>query len=372
MSLLPRGAISPARIQYAIAGTGQESEDEKTSASLLEISFGINDMGDPLPIGVLAADLLVVPPCLHTDKNFATHLSCLADAGTPNAAIILAASSNSEHIASILKGKGFELVFDLHNSVALFERCSPEPANKDIHGVTDDTLVERGLVIIEPPGSTDATRSFCRDLQANLSDQGYNVSVTTLARVGTSTASELEDSIYISLLELIEPILSTLSEPIFHSFRKLVLNSKRLLWITAGDNPAMGIVDGIRRTVRNEVAGIKFQVLHLSALETALYCGPRLVCRIITANTKDDEFRERDGMLEVARIFNSVEGNEGVRHCLEDSIRVQSLKHHEDALRLTILKPGLLDSLTFITDDRMKVPLAATEIEVEIKATGVK
>jgi zearalenone synthase (highly reducing iterative type I polyketide synthase) len=372
MSLLPCGTISPARIQYAIVGTGQDSVDDVTSASLLENSFNIGDLGNPLPAGALAADLLVIPPCVHTDKDLATHLGRLTDLGSPNAALILAASSNSKHLASVLEGKGFETVFDLHDSVALFKRCLPEQANRDFHGVTNGTLVERGLVIIEPPDSTGTTRSFCGDLQANLSDRGYTVSVTTLTKISTSAASELGGSIYISLLELNEPILSTLSEPVFHSFRKLVLNSKRLLWITAGDDPAMGVVDGIRRTVRNEVAGIKFQVLHLSNLETALCCGPRLACRIITGNTKDDEFRERNGMLEVARIFNSVEGNECIRHCLEDSVRVQSLKHHEDALRLTILKPGLLDTLTFIADDRMKVPLAETEIEVEIKATGVR
>lgn len=61
-----------------------------------------------------------------------------------------------------------------------------------------------------------------------------------------------------------------LSEPDFHSVRKLPPNSDRLVWITAGNNASMGVVDGIRRTMRSEVAGLKFQILHPSNLETAL------------------------------------------------------------------------------------------------------
>lgn len=100
--------------------------------------------------------------------------------------------------------------------------------------------------------------------------------------------------------------------------------------------------------------------------------GPALAGRIVMSDTTDDEFQERDGMLQVARIFNSPEGNEGVCCCLEDSVRIQGIGDQERPLWLTILKPGLLDTLTFIEDDRMKVPLGESEIEVDVKATGVK
>lgn len=100
--------------------------------------------------------------------------------------------------------------------------------------------------------------------------------------------------------------------------------------------------------------------------------GPALAGRIVMSDTTDDEFQERDGMLQVARIFNSPEGNEGVCRCLEGSVRIQGIGDQERPLWLTILKPGLLDTLTFIEDDRMKVPLGESEIEVDVKATGVK
>jgi NADPH:quinone reductase-like Zn-dependent oxidoreductase len=60
-----------------------------------------------------------------------------------------------------------------------------------------------------------------------------------------------------------------------------------------------------------------------------------------------------------------------VRRCLEDSVRVERLGEQERPLRLTIVKLGLMDTLTSIEDDRMKDTLGDTEIEVDVKATGV-
>jgi zearalenone synthase (highly reducing iterative type I polyketide synthase) len=136
----------------------------------------------------------------------------------------------------------------------------------------------------------------------------------------------------------------------------------------------MAIVDGLSRTARNENAGLKFQILHLSNPAINLQIGPLLTIRLATSNTKDDEFREHNGLFMVSRLFKSIAGNEAVRHCLEDSIRTQPLKINEasEALRLTIGKPGLLDSLAFIHDERLDVPLGELEVEVDVKATGVK
>jgi hypothetical protein len=60
-----------------------------------------------------------------------------------------------------------------------------------------------------------------------------------------------------------------------------------------------------------------------------------------------------------------------VRRCLEDSVRVERLGEQERPLRLTIMKLGLMDTLTSIEDDRMKDTRGDTDIEVDIKATGV-
>ncbi|PKX89224.1 type I polyketide synthase [Aspergillus novofumigatus IBT 16806] len=364
MSLLPRGTILPSHIQYAVAGIGNESEDQCTTANVIGKAFDLGDEDDPLPADIAAADLLVAPQSVSNHKDLGVLLGRLTSLGKPDASLVLAVDSNLGNLPP------FWRLTDFDASLIRQSEHANGLTNGYTNGNTNGTSSKSDLVIIEPP-ATNSGISFCSALQATLRDHGYSVVVTNWAEISARAATDLEGKTFISLLELEQPLLDNLSEPDFHNVRKLLLNSDRLLWITAGDNPSMGVVDGIRRTMRSEVAGLKFQVLHLSSLETALQCGPALAGRIVTTHTKDDEFQERDGMLQVARIFISPEGNEGVRHCLEDSVRVQRLADQERPLRLTILKPGLMDTLTFIEDDRMKVPLGESEIEVDVKATGV-
>ena len=49
-----------------------------------------------------------------------------------------------------------------------------------------------------------------------------------------------------------------------------------------------------------------------------------------------------------------------------------TLADQDDAIRLTIGKPGLLDTLEFVCDERMLTPLEDHEVEVQVKATGLK
>ncbi|KAJ6133992.1 phenolpthiocerol synthesis polyketide synthase ppsB [Penicillium sp. IBT 18751x] len=332
------GTILPSHINYAVAGTGNEFEDQGTTMNVIGTPFDLGDLEDPLPADIAAADLLVVPQSVSNHKDLGVLLTRVTSLCKPDASAILAVDSSLEVSASVLEAKEFRCVFDVENSVALHQ---PQVATSTLSAV----LYVRGY--------------------------GYPVAVINWAEISARAATDLEGNTFISLLELEHPLLDALSEPDFHNVRKLLLSSERLLWITAGDNPSMGVVDGIRRTMRSEVAGLKFQVLHLSSLNTAMHCGPVLASRVMTTDTKDDEFQERDGMLQIARIFNCPDRNEGVRHCLEDSVRVERLEEQERPLRLTIMKPGLMDTLTFIDDDRWKGTLEETEIEVDVKATGV-
>lgn len=367
VSLLPPGTILPSHVKYAVAGSGYESGDQGDIANVIGTPFDLGDSDDALAADIAAADLLVIPQSVSNLQDSDKLLARFIGLGKPDSSLILAVDNSLERSTSVLEAKGFRRVFGVENSVVLYKKQQSEPAN----GHTNGSSTKPDVFIIEPTVTSNRINSFSGDLQVTLRDHGYPVVVTNWTEVSARPSADLEGNTFISLLELETPLLDALSEPDFHNVRKLLLNSDRLLWITAGDNPSLGTVDGIRRTMRSEVAGLKFQVLHLSSLDTALQCGPALAGRIMTTDTKDDEFQERDGMLQVARIFNSPEGNEGVRRCLEDSVRVERLEDQDRPLRLTIMKPGLMDTLTFIEDDRMNDPLGETEIEVDVKATGV-
>lgn len=383
MARLPPGTILPSHIKYAVAGAGHKSEDQAVDTNFAGTAFNLGDLNDPLPAEIDSADLLVVSQSISNSEDVGALLTRLTSFGKSDSSLILAIDGGLGLSAPILEAKEFRRVFDIGNSLALYKKRQSEHTsnqtnghanghmNGHTNGHTNGTYTKSDLTIIEPPVTSSILSGFSVALQAVLREHGYPVAVTSWAEISARAATELEGSTFISLLEFEQPLLDALSQQDFDNVRKLLLNSDRLLWITAGDNPSMGVVDGIRRTMRSEVAGLKFQVLHLSSLDTALSCGPGLAGRIMTTDTKDDEFQERDGMLQVARIFNSPKGNEGVRRCLEDSVRVEQLREHKKPLRLTIMKPGLMDTLTFIEDDRMKDTLGDTEIEVDVKATGV-
>ncbi|KAF2679048.1 phenolpthiocerol synthesis polyketide synthase ppsB [Lentithecium fluviatile CBS 122367] len=367
MPQLRRGTILPSKVKYAVADTSREGIEKGANSDLVGEAFTLVGLDGAFPADIAPADLLVIQ-LIDTLEDLDRLLGRFIGLGKPEAAVVLAVHNNPKEATFALEAKGFRCVFDVADvdtSVSLYKQQQSEHTN-GTNGISKDELF-----IIEPSVSSIGTKSFSNALQDAVADQGYNASATTWSEISARAANEITGKTFISLLELEQPLLDSLSEPDFHSIKKLTLNCERLLWITRGDDPLMGIVDGLARTIKSEVASIKFQVLHLSSQEKAVQRGPSLAARIVTSETKDDEFRERDGLLQVSRIFTSVEGNQDVRHCLEDSVRVQPLSDQEAPVRLTIGKPGLLDTLRFITDGRMKVPLGETEIEVDVKATGV-
>ena len=217
--------------------------------------------------------------------------------------------------------------------------------------------------------ANSASQGFSTMLEKALESQGY--SVNTESWGADINADDPKGKTYVSLLELEQPVLDNFSEQDFHNLRAVVLNCERLLWITYGDNPSFGMVDGFARCIMSEISGTRFQLLHLSEA-TGLQHGPSLATRILESDSTDKEYREVGGILQVARIFKSHKQNESVRHHLEDSIRLLTLADQDDALRLTIGKPGLLDTLKFVSDERMLTPLEDYEVEVQVKATGLK
>ena len=359
---LPKATIVPSQVKYAVAG-GISADLDKSS--LFGDAFSLGSTDEPLPADT-TADLLVVPQSVSALEDLDKVLARLAGLGKSNAAVILAVDSK---VAPALEDKGFRPVFAVEGA-ALYKQ-QPEATN----GVNGTTPSKRDFIIIEPSSPSSAVESFSSALQKALRDEGHKSAATAWADLSVQSAEDTEGKTFISLVELETPLLDNLSESDFDKVKKLISHGERLLWITGTHNPSMAVIDGLSRTARNENASLKFQVLHLlSNQDKALQQGPSLATRLAMSDTKDDEFRERDGLLKVSRFYNSVAGNEAVRYCLEDSVRVQPLKDDNtpEALRLTIGKPGLLDSLAFIHDERFDAPLGEMEVEVDVRATGVK
>lgn len=312
------------------------------------------------------ADLLIIP----SDVSDPIKLQSIVNQArqklaTPKAIIIVITTSSFS--ASGLAGAGFYVVPTLDGERYIAMHTQTQEATH-LKKLANGSMKHK-VLIIKPRKVTSSAQNFCTDLHAALQHQGYSVDFKCWT--DAITGRDLTDQISISLLELEDPLLNNLSERDFETIRAVVLNSERLLWITAGDNPAFGMVDGFARCTMAENASIKFQLLHLSK-DTGLSNGPSLVTRILSSSSQDDEYREVNGLLQVARIYKSTEQNESLRSHLEDSTRVERLAEQDHALRLIIGKPGLLDTLKFVPDQRMLCPLEDDQVDVQVKATSLK
>ena len=367
MSKLPAGAILPGQIRYAIANNTREGgkSDADTSGHFLSL-VGENEIAKLADNSRASADLLVISHKVEDAGSF-ERLVGLArlQLAKQHATVVVAVGNDAAASRLVAANKGFQIVSSIVDGESLALYSYKELQTEAVpNGVS-----KHEVVIMKPSTANSTTQGFSSMLEKALESQGY--SVTTESWGADINADDPKGKTYVSLLELEQPVLDNLSERDFHNVRAVVLNCERLLWITYGDNPSFGMVEGFARCIMSEIAGTRFQLLHLSEA-TGLQHSPSIATRILESDSSDNEYREVGGILQVARIFKSHKKNESVRHHLEDSTRLETLADPDDALRLTIGKPGLLDTLRFVTDERMLTPLQDHEVEIQVKATGLK
>ena len=178
--------------------------------------------------------------------------------------------------------------------------------------------------------------------------------------------------------------LSQVSESHFVALQSILLRSQGVLWVTRGvrgHSPEASMIDGLARVVRSENAAVKLVTLglddnpSLSDVET-LKIISRVYAHVFGCsdnNTTDDhEFIEEKGIIKVHRILE--DGNKDryiMRETQKPMPEPQSFVQDGRSLRLRLGSPGLLDSIYFEDDPKLKQPIADEAVEVEIKATGV-
>ena len=188
--------------------------------------------------------------------------------------------------------------------------------------------------------------------------------------------SELKGKTCVSLIELETPFLLALDIEGFSAMKHTILQCESLLWVTAIDNPAEGLAIGMARSIRNEIPGIQFRTLSAQAksLELPEQLAP-LVGKLAMTSTSDDEFVESNGLLENCRVVEDGPMNEEMLRWLtegKDRIDLIPLEQVDGAQKLAIKAQGMLDTLCLEADEHAMSEIGADEIEIEVKATGLK
>ena len=194
----------------------------------------------------------------------------------------------------------------------------------------------------------------------------------------------LREIFCISLLELGVPLLRDIERETYRNLQVLLTSAQNLVWVNSKESNkehlGLGMVEGLRRVLHNENPDHVFVTLSLRSdieiVASALYvdCIVKAVTATehrMTDSQYEPEYVEENGFLKISRIIE----NHYLDHHLSAQIspsqsRVQRFGHGPPVV-LSIKFPGLLDTLHFIADDEYTKPLAADEIEVEVKAVGL-
>ena len=231
----------------------------------------------------------------------------------------------------------------------------------------------RAVLLLPSTSATEAASGLGSQVASRLREAGWNITARSWddepPKVDEDLSSYTE---CISLLELEHPFLQDISAADYASLQTVLLQIPRLIWVTGIEEPSAELMVGMARSVRNEMPDRKIQTLKLSSQD--LSGGQAdLIVRLATSPTGDDEFSERDGVLHVSRVVMDAAQDDRVHeHTYELTKLLPMDETPHPPLCLAIHKAGLLDTLYFHPDDRTLQPLGENEVEIEVKASGVK
>ena len=176
-----------------------------------------------------------------------------------------------------------------------------------------------------------------------------------------------------------------ISETQFITLQNILLRSHAILWVTRGarnSSPEASMVDGLARVVRSENAGVRLVTLDLSNspalsdIDTASMIA-RVYARVCASNTdcdlEDLEFIEEKGIIHVRRVIENLDKDRYITRETQQPVpEPQPFIQTGRNLRFKIGTPGLLDSIYFEDDPSIIQPIADDQVELEVKATGVR
>ena len=228
------------------------------------------------------------------------------------------------------------------------------------------------VVILEAPESTHTANAVAVQLALELESHSFK---PRRLRWGTKL-DDLNNKECVSLLELETSFLENIGEKDFGRIKELLTSPSKVLWVTSCQSPAGALSVGMGRSIRNEMPGKQFRTVSVqeNSLETPEKLAQMLL-QLTIASTRDSEFLADDGVLKICRVVEDAALDDEVSAFgAEGKDRIESMPLEEAAgpQKLALQSQGLLDSMCLETDPLAATVLESDEVEIEVKATGLK
>ncbi|KAK2592072.1 hypothetical protein QQS21_010233 [Conoideocrella luteorostrata] len=188
--------------------------------------------------------------------------------------------------------------------------------------------------------------------------------------------SQLRGKPCIVLTDLESALLKNLTPEGLSALESLFSHAESTLWISGPLGPDAALITGLSRSVCNEAVGVRIRTLEvtdLPILEADSYAD--LVTRVFQYCGPDTEFMWHTEALLVSRLVENEARNKEIAQLLgrgEKTAVATMLQEKPEGLKLCMRQIGMLDSVCFEPDPLALEPLEAGEVEVDVKASGVK
>ncbi|KAL5336891.1 hypothetical protein BJX70DRAFT_389679 [Aspergillus crustosus] len=206
-------------------------------------------------------------------------------------------------------------------------------------------------------GATSQTWALVKELMRILGQRFARITATRELEV--LEKSESSNSIVLSLIDIDKPCFRDLTEPRLQGLQRLVSNTYKLLWVTAGaegDNPYLGMSKGWLRSLAYERRSSVIQYLNIedrAAVDANLLASSLL--RLVYADTANDhtmpdrvyttehELYYRDGTMQICRLRNDDTMNQRYLSARKWVSKEVDLNDSQETLRVISQPTGKYD-----------------------------
>lgn len=231
---------------------------------------------------------------------------------------------------------------------------------------------DQDIFILE--GDSPSAAALSDALESLHTVRGFYIPVPR--RLLKSALEDLEGKSCIVTLEMGKTFLANASPEDWSIFKEIVRRCSSVVWISSLDDPTGSVVTGLARTMRNENSALIFRSLQVSSqdmVDSDRLAG--IVSRLANSLCADGEFRLDGGGLKVSRIMQDPDMDGMVASMVvkdEVQIKPSTLNRTGRPLKLALPRQGLLDDIHFEIDKTADEPLGDDEVEIEVKASGIK
>ncbi|KAM0799448.1 hypothetical protein BDR22DRAFT_933683 [Usnea florida] len=235
------------------------------------------------------------------------------------------------------------------------------------------TFSER-IVLVMP----DEPSAMCAAIAQGFADSiACSVMMFKLANISLETLPS--GAIVVALVELEEPVLSSLTREKMHAIKMMNMRARKVLWTTGGGliraaKPEMSIALGFFRTMRLEYYPTKFGILDVEYPGTDADLIVSSVVNVLSAlETQlrgDDEFILHNGLLHISR-SKQLPSLNSLLTSKQDKKTSEVPRGDLDTARLAIRQPGNISTTYLQQYQGDRSPVRDDEVEIDVLAVGL-